>query len=494
MNLTSNNTSFKGTTKIYAFTDSHQESRKTGAIMSEILTDSQNMDNALLLYGGDMFKGIYPKDLERDSFIKLKEAKPDIEVVLTLGNNDFGFFKDTFDYLVNTVKKFSSKGIHTVCANMFDTETGKRPEWIEPYTVVTRDNDRTLVTGFCIDNVGTAKFGLSPKKSEDVIDELSQAIKNEHPDNVVVLNHDYMDSSKTIVDKFKANGINVDLVIGGHDHERVNPDTTTSIYYPQSFSETMYKFNLENNTDKKGITSVEERNWRDCKINPIFQTDIEEKEKELGLFNTIAPSVLNLPKLYNDPNPLGSFLADKIMEKGNTDIAFFSTGFLMYPLPYRPYQDITRYKFKKTMAAENPIVKEVLTVEDLKTVFAHALKGRGYGNSNPKFLQCSNNIAIEGENDAENKIYRLKQIYINGEALLDKNGNPIDSQKTFTCAMDNYIADGGQGYSVLKEKTKEPLYMNDKEMRINDVLELGLIEAARDYEEGDNYPYFKIIE
>ena len=488
------NISFKGTTKVYAFTDSHQESRKTSAIMSEVLSDAKDKDNALLLYGGDMFKGIYPKELEKDSFIKLKEAKPDMEMVLTLGNNDFGFFKETFDYLVNTVKKFSSKGIHTVCANMFDTETGKRPDWLKPYTVVTRDNDRTFVTGFCVDNVGTAKFGLSPKKSEEVIEEISEAIKKEKPDNVVILNHDYMDSSENLVNKFKEKGIKVDLVIGGHDHDRVEPDSVSSIYYPQSFSGTMYKFDLENNGSRKGITSAKELNWKDCAVSPVFESELEKNEKELGLFNVIAPSVLDLPKTYNDPNPLGSFLADKLMEKGKTDIAFFSTGFLMAPLPYVKDQNITKYRLKKTIAAENPIVKETLTVNDLKTVFENALRGRGYGNSNPKFLQCSNNITLEGKNDAENEVFKLKQIYINGEALLDKEGNPLDSQRTYTCAMDNYIADGGQGYNVLKEKEKTTFMLNNKEMRINDVLENSLIEAARDYKKGESYPCFKIIE
>ena len=494
MKLTGNNISFLGTTKVYAFTDSHQESRKTSAIASEILSDAKDKDNALLLFGGDMFKGIYPKDLEKDTFIKIKDAKPDMEMVLTLGNNDFGFFKESFDYLVNTIKKFSSKGIHTVCANMFDTTTGKRPDWLEPYTVVTRDNDRTFVTGFCIDNVGTAKFGLSPKKSEEVIYEISEAIKKEKPDNIVILNHDYMDSSENLVRKFKEKGINVDLVIGGHDHNVVTPDRSNSIYYPQSFSETMYKFDLENNGDRKGITSDQELNWRDCKVSDVFEPELAQREKETGLFDVIAPSVLDLPKIYNDPNPLGSFLADKLKEKSQTDIAFFSTGFLMAPMPYSPNKNITKYSLKKTVAAENPIVKEELSVSDLKAVFENALKGRGYGNSNPKFLQCSNNIMLEGKNDSENKMFKLKQIYINGEALLDKDGNPADSERTYTCAMDNYIADGGQGYTVLKNKEKTGLELNGKEMRINDVLELSLVEAARDYKKGDAYPCFQIIE
>ena len=144
--------SFGGITKIYAIADSHQETRKTSTFLSKILHESKDENNVLLLNCGDIFKGIYPKQLEKDCYIKMKEAKPDLEMVMTLGNNDFGFNKESVDFLIETVKNFASKGIHTVCANIFDT-TGKRPEWLKPYTIVERDGDRNFVTGFCIDNI-----------------------------------------------------------------------------------------------------------------------------------------------------------------------------------------------------------------------------------------------------------------------------------------------------------------------------------------------------
>ena len=39
----------------------------------------------------------------------------------------------------------------------------------------------------------------------------------------------------------------------------------------------------------------------------------------------------------------------------NSEIAFFSTGFLMKPLPYTADRFITNYNFKKTIIAETPI-------------------------------------------------------------------------------------------------------------------------------------------
>lgn len=495
MNLNNNNytTSFTGTTKIYAISDSHQESRKTSAFLSKILDESKRNNNVLFLNCGDIFKGIYPKTMERNCYLKLKEANPDIEMVMTLGNNDFGFNKEGLDYLIDTVKTFSDKGIKTVCANIFDKD-GNRPEWIKPYTIIERDGDRTFVTGFCINNINTAKYGIIPKKQEEVLDEICQDIKKEKPDNVIILNHDYMPVSKDIIEKCKNKGVDVDIIIGGHDHEFVQPDKKLNIYYPQSFCDSMYQMNITNNHGQKSVNNVKIVKNEGLEIKPEFENEINDYEEKTGLLKDIAPSTLNLTKLYSKPCSLGSFLADAMKDTANSDIAFFSTGFLMKPLLYKPDENITNYEFQKTMIADTPIRTVDLSVEDLKEVFQHSMKNNGYGSSNPKFLQCSNNIRIAGSDNPEQQRWDLKQIYINNEPLLDKNGEPKDKNKTYSCTIDSYIAEGGQGFTTLQKKEKHNTIINDEPIKINEVLKNALQTAPDKYQKGSDYPEFIIEE
>ena len=56
--------SFEGVTKIYALTDTHQDTRKTCALLSDVLKRSFTDKNVLLLNCGDIFKGIYPKTVD----------------------------------------------------------------------------------------------------------------------------------------------------------------------------------------------------------------------------------------------------------------------------------------------------------------------------------------------------------------------------------------------------------------------------------------------
>lgn len=490
---TKQNQTFTGITKIYAISDSHQETRKTRAFLSKILKDSGKDKNVLFLNCGDIFKGIYPKDLERDSYIRLKDLKPDIEMVMTLGNNDFGFNRESLEYLVSTIKKFASKGIKTVCANIFKTD-GTRPDWLKPYTIVERDGDRTFVTGFCIDNINTARFGIIAKKQPDVISEIQKAILKEKPDNVVILNHDYMPASKSIVETCKKNGIKIDVVIGGHDHDFVHPDTKLNIYYPQPFSDSMYKMNLVNNKGSRSVTDVDMIESEHLSVDSLFSKDLDDYEKSSGLLDKVAPYTLNLPKRYSKPCPLGSFLADEMKSVTDADIAFFSTGFLMKPMEYRKNAYITNYLFKKTMIAETPIKTVELDTAQLKEVFQHALRTNGYGSSNPRFLQCSNNIKIEGQNNPQLGIWEVKQIYVDEKPLLDKNGNPLSIGQKFKCAIDSYIADGGQGFKTLQEAPKNDILVNGEPVKINEVLMNGLKKAPEIYNAGTEYPQFSLVE
>ena len=68
----------------------------------------------LILDAGDLFKGIYKKDLSVNAYLKIKKLLPQSEIFITLGNNDFGFVKSDFEYLLSTIEKFNNAGINVV--------------------------------------------------------------------------------------------------------------------------------------------------------------------------------------------------------------------------------------------------------------------------------------------------------------------------------------------------------------------------------------------
>ena len=78
------------TLNIYAITDSHQESRNLSRLLSGIYNfEYKKSSPFLILDAGDLFKGIYKKDLSVNAYLKIKKLLPQSEIFITLGNNDF---------------------------------------------------------------------------------------------------------------------------------------------------------------------------------------------------------------------------------------------------------------------------------------------------------------------------------------------------------------------------------------------------------------------
>lgn len=477
-------------TNIYAITDSHQESSHLSRLLSEIYRCEKNNTKPFLLFdSGDLFKGIYDKDLSVNAYLKLKELLPQAEIFITLGNNDFGFNKNDFQYLKSTVEKFNKAGITFVCGNLTGQETGKSVDWVPKYKIIEINNRRILITGFCVNNSCVKKFGLELIQPELAFTNLINSI-NESYDKIIILNHHWYTYSKALKDYAKNKGINIDLIIGGHEHSPIKPDYDNNIFYPLAFARTLYKMTLD-----EDIKNIEEINFEELDFIPEFEQPIIEYEEKTQLKTPIARRVLNLTKCYSDACPLGTFISDKMKEAGNTDIAFHSTGYTMYPLRLEDSDVITKYDLEQVMCATSTLEKIDINVEQLKKVFENATLNRMYkSQGNSKFVQCSQNITITGKGNPEDKTYKILQIEINGEKLLDENQNPIDKNRTFSCTIDPYIGAGEQGFEVLKNIPKTKILENGKEIKMNELFYKTIINAEKEYKNSTTYPSFKLID
>lgn len=467
-------------THIYAITDSHQESRNLSRLLSGIYNDRKfSAESFIVLDCGDLFKGIYDKDLSVRAYLKLKELLPQAQIFITLGNNDFGFKKADFEYLKNTIKRFENAGINVICANI-------SPQLTKKYKILEINEQKILITGFCINNSCAKKFKCELLPPNETFKELIDSIKEDY-DKIIVLNHHWYTYSNCLKNFASENGINIDLIIGGHEHSPIPPDYENNIFYPYSFARTMYKIILDKQTEEIPVEA--------CKFIPEFENPIIEYEKETKLKEPIAKRVLNLTKCYSDPCPLGTFISDNMRKTGKTDIAFHSTGFTMYPLRLNDSEVITKYDFEQVICAATTIETTELTTVQLKEVFENAIKFRMLKDrGNSRFLQCSQNITLTCKGNIEDKTCELRQITINDENLLDENQTPINPEQKFSLTLDSYIGAGEQGFEVLKDLPKNKVFDNGKEVLINELFCSALKQAARDFDGNSEYTSFKLID
>lgn len=190
-------------TNIYAITDSHQESSNLSRLLSGIYRYEKNNTKPFLLFdSGDLFKGIYDRDLSVNAYLKLKELLPQAEIFITLGNNDFGFNKNDFQYLKSTINKFEQAGINIICSNLKDAKTSKYTDWVSSYKIIEINEQKFLITGFCVNNSCVKKFGLELIQPELAFTDLINSI-NEPYDKIIILNHHWYTYSKALKDYTK---------------------------------------------------------------------------------------------------------------------------------------------------------------------------------------------------------------------------------------------------------------------------------------------------
>lgn len=473
-------------TRIYALTDSHQEANNLSRLLSEIYNIEKHKRTPFLIVdSGDLFKGIYDKDLSVEAYLKIKKLLPQSQVFITLGNNDFGFSKGDFEYLKNTIEKFKKAGINFVCANLFDSKTEKPADFIPQYNICEINGQRILITGICVNNSCAKRFGYTLLPPVDCVKTLMESVKEPY-DKVIVLSHHWYPYSLDL----KIKCPEIDLIIGGHEHSPIEPDYENNIFYPLSFARSIYSITLDDE-----IKNVTEILLEKCVYIPELELPVRQYELETGLKQPIARRVYNLTKTYSEPCPLGTFISDNMKRVGQTDIAFHSTGFSMYHLNRADSDVITKYDISRVMCSGAPLEKIYISVEELKKVFENATLFRMEKNrGNSRFIQCSQNITVTGIGNKDDKTYKILQISIDGENLLDENCNPINSQKKYSCTIDAYIGSAEQGFDVLKNIPKTRVLKNDKEILLNELLYDSLCAVGELKVDNSEYSSWQIID
>ena len=225
-----------------------------------------------------------------------------------------------------------------------------------------------------------------------------------------------------------------------------------------------------------------------------YLSALEDYERKSGLNIEVAKSTIDLEKRYSEPCSLGTFIADQMRKAAKADIALISTGYTSHSLRYEKDKILTHYNLERAMSATVSLQTMVLHAGDLRDIFNNALRNRYIQHSdNTRFLQCSQNITIVCAKNSQNW-GTVRQIYINGNPLLDENAEPLNGDESFTCALDPFIASGEIGFDVLRKLPKETLMQNNQLVRIKDLFINAIKEAPDKYVEGYEYPHFKLID
>ncbi|GMO28432.1 MAG: bifunctional UDP-sugar hydrolase/5'-nucleotidase [Termitinemataceae bacterium] len=440
--------------------------------------------NVLILDAGDINMGT--------ALSNMFDAEPDIKAYNMIGYKAAAFGNHEFDKPLSVLdKQIELADFDFVNANI----TRKNGAYLDkPYVIVDYDGFRVAVIGLTtLRTRVTARPDASLKWAKE-IDAAKKTIadvrKKENPDIVILLGHlgdvletDDQTTSVKLCEALAKAKIKVDLVVDGHSHSNLQkPIIVGGIPIVSSWE-------WGKNVGKANLTIVDgavtEFKWQPVKIDSkTYPPDAAViamlapyiQKSNASLKEVVMKTAAEFPFKKGNTDRISRFqeseAGDLVCDsytwylKNNFDIAcdfaITNGGNIRSALPAG---DVTREAIKTMMPFDNWVYMLKLNGSDVKALFEHvASQNQGAGG----FAQVSKEVKYTITYDEKGGNGKISGITISGK--------PINDKTIYTIATNDYMADGGDGYIVFKNKRLD--FFNTS-MLVSDIL----IDYAKTFKE-----------
>lgn len=413
--------------------------------------------NVITVDAGDFAQGTL--------FFNAFNGVPDVKLMeksgydyITLGNHEFD------KGLAVTKKIVKNSKIPFVCANIEFKNDLELQKMVKPYLIRDYYGTKVAITGLITEKLEILVNNLKGVKVLDPVSKLQYVVKkvNSQADIIVVLSHMGVSDDIKLAEKVPE----IDVIIGGHSHTlikkpklfNVNTDKTLVVQggefgarlgrldlYVKDKKIKGYYYNLipvshDLESDviiqkQINLLSKEIEKYKNKKIGELSSA-IGDEDKSIRSSLLKAGSLVTEAIKYNFPKTdiiLQNGGGIRLNRKINAGKITLADVFELYPF-------------------ENTIIIAEVKGSDLKSVLETSSRKFPYENGG--FLQS---LGLEYTVDI-NKPHQVlsndgKKILKQGERVSDVkiNGKPIETDKYYRIAVNNYMFNGGNGYSQFKD-------------------------------------------
>lgn len=393
--------------------------------------------NTIMLDSGDLFHGTNEANIEKGKAI-VEIANKMGYTAMTIGNHDFNFGMDRLKEIRNELS------FPILCANVLENGV----PIFEQYKIVELDGIKVGLFGL------THEESLEYTNSRDIenvtIENATIVAKKilpqlrEQCDVVILISH--LGQERDIELANEVSGI--DLILSGHHHvlqTKAIKENNTHLAEAGSFAThigiaDIYMKNgqVENIVWRVETTSDQSKAEKgtDAIAQKYYKIAYESLKEVVGRTDTRLNG-LRFDVRSKETN-LANLLTDAMKEEGNADLALMNGGGIRQSIPEG---DISLYDIGKTLPFYNYLVTIELKGETIYEAIENGLRSYPSGMYNGAFLQVSGiSYEFDGSQIAGK---RLQKVY--------KDGLPIDKEKVYKVATNDYLYNGGDGYECLKD-------------------------------------------
>ncbi|MGE0553776.1 MAG: bifunctional UDP-sugar hydrolase/5'-nucleotidase [Gemmatimonadales bacterium] len=357
-----------------------------------------------------------------------------------IGNHDF-------DWGVDTLRaRMAEADYPWLAANVIDSATGRRPEWVRASTIIETGGLRIGVIGYIAERTKQMVLAehvaglVFPRGRATFADELER-LERAGVDLTILVAHEgaycgESGCSGEIVDVARElDPSEVQLIVGGHTHSLVNTVVNgIPIVVARANSTALGVADLVRGDDGA-------RRWR-TRIEDVYVDRVIPDSQAAAMVARYRPEVDRLAHRViatlgdelgtaGNEYPLGHLIADAQRAAARADVALMNNGGIRRPLLPGP---LTYGDLFELQPFANFIVSLEVTGAQLGAIVEHTVS-RGF----PRYHISGAAVRYDPARPVGNRIVALR--------LAD--GRPVEAGERYTLAITNFLAAGGDSLPVV---------------------------------------------
>jgi len=403
------------------------------------------------LDGGDEFQGTLSSNITY--------GRPVVEAFNRIGLNAAVVGNHDLDWGVDSLQKRIAESRYVwLAANILDSATGRRPDWIKGWTMLQAGPRKVAVIGYAHPSTPRMTFraavaGLRFVAGPAPVRAAIQEAREQKADLIVLLAHYGGDCRETcsgelfaLVDSLGPGQL--DAVIGGHSHQTVRGTSATGVPVLQGGSSGRAVARID--LIKTVVGAREAR----TAIDTAFADRIRPDKGVDSLLARYRPAVDSLAKrrvaslalpMNRSGNefPLGRLIADANRNALRTDIAIINNGGIRRDLPSGALEFGVAYEL---LPFGNRLVKVTLPGSAVKQLL-EGLVASGTPRAHISGVTVRyDTTARRGE--------RVKDVRLS-------DGSKLNDRKEYTLAVPDFLAQGAEEFAILTRYPQDPVGLLD---------------------------------
>lgn len=401
----------------------------------------------LLLDAGDTFHGMPYATLNKGADVVALLNQTGYEATVP-GNHDFNYGTARLEELA------AQLDFPVLAANVVEESTGEL--LFAPSMVVEKGGASFGIFGLATPETAyktnpTNVEGILFQNPEEAAAEQVAALREEGVDYIVALTHLGVDaSSEFTADKLAAAVEGIDVIIDGHSHTemaggkplddsiQLAEHGDTLIASTGCYIQNIGVITLQDGVFEAALVNGEDYTERDAALEETVEAELAEQQAVLSEVVGSTPYLLQGEREYvrRSETNMGNFTTDAFLWASGADVAMINGGTIRASIPAG---DITKEDLITVYPFGNYLLTKEITGAVLKSALEHGVSSYpelAATFPHPGGMTYTLNAAAQPGS-------RIEDLKIGGE--------PMEEDKTYIIAFDDFLAAGGDDYTMLAD-------------------------------------------